>query len=257
MALILIAIALILLWVVSLCKIFYSSSPKAEFFSKGEAVRKRNILLVVAHPDDESMFFSPAILYLTSQGNNVHILCMSTGNADGKGDIRKEELYQACASLKVGPEQVKILDHPDLQDGFNHIWSQSLLAEIVKKEIASQGIDLLITFDCYGVSGHQNHRDVHHGIQTLLRETPQRSIEAWELVSVGMLRKYSGPVDIWLSLLRTSCYPRQQMCCLINGHPRKSFLAMAQHQSQWIWFRKLFVSFSSYTYVNVLQTIDV
>lgn len=87
MALILIAIALILLWVVSLCKIFYSSAPKAAFFSEGEwwvnvfciyctfvlsnvlliklcaqsfhigeAVRKRNILLVVAHPDDESMW---------------------------------------------------------------------------------------------------------------------------------------------------------------------------------------------------------
>ncbi|KAI3903202.1 hypothetical protein MKW98_031856 [Papaver atlanticum] len=224
MALILIAVALIILWVVLLCKIFYSSSTKAAFFSEGEAVRKRNILLVVAHPDDETIFFSPTILYLTSQGNNVHILCMSTGNADGKGDTRKEELYLACASLQVGPEQVMILDHPDLQDGFNHSWSQSLLAEIVKKEIANRAIDLLITFDCYGVSGHQNHRDV----------------------SVSMLRKYSGPVDIWWSLLSTICYPRQQMCSLINGNPRKSFFAMAQHQSQWIWFRKMFMSFSSY-----------
>ncbi|OVA19558.1 N-acetylglucosaminyl phosphatidylinositol deacetylase [Macleaya cordata] len=96
-----IAATLILLWVVSLCKILYASTPKVAFLSEGEAVRKRTVLLVVAHPDDESMFFSPTILYLTSAGHNVHILCLSTGNADGKGDTRREELYQACAALKM------------------------------------------------------------------------------------------------------------------------------------------------------------
>ncbi|RZC48583.1 hypothetical protein C5167_017009 [Papaver somniferum] len=162
----------------------------------------------------------------------MHDVQFWEGNADGKGDTRKEELYQACASLKVGPEQVKILDHPDLQDGFNHIWSQSLLAEIVKKEIASRAIDLLITFDCYGVSGHQNHRDVHHGIQTFLHETPQRSIEAWELWTGG-----------YLVVLTT-----YQLL------PKATNVLLDKWAST---FRKLFVSFSSYTYVNVLKKINV
>uniref|UniRef100_A0A2P2LF11 N-acetylglucosaminylphosphatidylinositol deacetylase n=1 Tax=Rhizophora mucronata TaxID=61149 RepID=A0A2P2LF11_RHIMU len=47
------------------------------------------------------MFFSPTINYLISRRINLHILCLSTGNADGVGNIRKAELYQACAVLKV------------------------------------------------------------------------------------------------------------------------------------------------------------
>ena len=56
--------------------------------------KSRNVLLVTAHPDDESyvplkftlphvilrMFFVPTIQNLIEQGDNVFILCLSTGN---------------------------------------------------------------------------------------------------------------------------------------------------------------------------------
>ncbi|CAL5394397.1 unnamed protein product [Camellia sinensis] len=112
------------------------------------------------------MFFTPTINYLTSRGHNLHIVCISTGNADGMGNIRKEELYQASAVLKVPLQQVKILDHPGLQDGFGKVWRCDLLARIIEEEILSHAIDLIITFDNYGVSGHCNHRDVNQGIRT-------------------------------------------------------------------------------------------
>ncbi|GMP54330.1 hypothetical protein CsSME_00019534 [Camellia sinensis var. sinensis] len=86
-------------------------------------------------------------------------------NADGMGNIRKEELYQASAVLKVPLQQVKILDHPDLQDGFGKVWRCDLLARIIEEEILSHAIDLIITFDNYGVSGHCNHRGVNQGIR--------------------------------------------------------------------------------------------
>uniref|UniRef100_A0A5B7CCP9 N-acetylglucosaminylphosphatidylinositol deacetylase n=1 Tax=Davidia involucrata TaxID=16924 RepID=A0A5B7CCP9_DAVIN len=254
-----IIVPVIVLWVASLCKILYASSSlsKATFLNKGEVLHKKNVLLVVAHPDDESMFFAPTITYLISRGHNLHILCMSTGNADGMGNIRKEELYQASAILKVPLQQVKILDHSDLQDGFGKVWDCNLLARIIEEETLNHSIDVIITFDNYGVSGHCNHRDVNHGIRKLLSVTSQRNIEAWELVSTNILRKYSGPVDIWLSIISAMIYPNGQMHCLLNEHPCKSHTAMAQHMSQWVWFRKLFVSFSSYTYVNTLRKIKI
>lgn len=257
MAWFLAVILLVLLWVCSLCFILYASSAPsmATFLSNG--VGRRNVLLVIAHPDDESMFFSPTILYLASRGHNLHILCMSTGNADGKGSIREQELYQACAIMKIPLQQVKILDHHDLQDGFGNIWSHHLLAKIIEEEIQIWDIDLIVTFDNHGISGHQNHRDVHHGIRSVLFKNSQRSIETYELVSTSIARKYTGPVDIWLSIFCSLCYPRGQMYCLLNGYPQKSFLAMAQHRSQWVWFRKVFVFFSSYTYVNMLKKINI
>lgn len=108
---------MLVLWFASLCKVFHESlsASKAAFLNEGAGSRKRNVLLVIAHPDDESMFFAPVINYLISGRHNLHILCMSTGNADGMGSIRKEELYLASAVLKIPAQQVKVLDHPDLQ----------------------------------------------------------------------------------------------------------------------------------------------
>ncbi|XP_031131364.1 probable N-acetylglucosaminyl-phosphatidylinositol de-N-acetylase isoform X2 [Ipomoea triloba] len=159
----LIVVSLTVIWVASLCKVLHESlsGSKATFLDDGRGSLKRNVLLVIAHPDDESMFFAPTINYLTSKGHNVHILCMSTGNADGMGDTRKQELYLAAATLKVSPQQVNILDHPDLQDGFGKIWNSDLLAGIVKEEVDGHSIDVVISFDNYGVSGHCNHCDVH------------------------------------------------------------------------------------------------
>ncbi|XP_051117309.1 probable N-acetylglucosaminyl-phosphatidylinositol de-N-acetylase [Andrographis paniculata] len=149
-----------------------SLASKGAFLNDGGG--KKNVLLVIAHPDDESMFFAPDIGYLISQGHNLHVLCISTGNANGLGDTRKEELYLASAVLKISTQQAKVLDHPGLQ---------------------------IINFDDFGVSGHCNHRDVHRGVRELLHKVSDRHLEAWALASNKILRKYIGPVDIWLSIL--------------------------------------------------------
>ncbi|CAI9776333.1 unnamed protein product [Fraxinus pennsylvanica] len=238
MAWLIIIISLIVLWVASLCKIFRGSfhDAKAAFLNDGSVFGRRNVLLVIAHPDDESMLFTPAINYLTSRGHNLYILCLSTGDADGKGSIRNEELFLASAIIKIPHQQVKILDHPNLQDGFGKVWDWNLIAEFVEDEIRAHAIDLIITFDDYGVSGHCNHRDVHRGVQKLLHDFSERPPKAWELVSTSIFRK--------------------QLQCLLNEDPSKTYAAMAQNRSQWIWFRKLFVWFSSYTYVNTLKRIQ-
>ncbi|XP_047067253.1 probable N-acetylglucosaminyl-phosphatidylinositol de-N-acetylase [Lolium rigidum] len=250
----------VLLWAVSLGRILSSSAPYSLPPSprfppplRGDR-RTRNVLLVLAHPDDESMFFTPSILFLKSKGHSIHILCMSLGNADGLGNIRTEELYKACAALKIPAEQVEVLDHQKLQDGFQEKWDHRLLAELTMEQIRLWDIDMIVTFDSCGVSGHPNHCDVHHGISKLLHENQQGNIEAWELVSLNMFRKYSGPVDIWLSSLISSS-SKQPICCLVNCSPSRTFEAMAAHRSQWVWFRRLFVRFSSYTYMNMLRKI--
>ena len=44
-------------------------------------LRNKRILLLIAHPDDEAMFFAPTLLALTRPecGNHVKILCLSSG----------------------------------------------------------------------------------------------------------------------------------------------------------------------------------
>ncbi|KAF8733058.1 hypothetical protein HU200_015419 [Digitaria exilis] len=226
----------VLLWAISLGRILSFTSPSCLPPSPGFLAplrgdrRSRNVLLVVAHPDDESMFFAPTILFLKSKGHNIHILCMSQGNADGLGITRKEELYHACDTLKIPREQVEVLDHPKLQDGFHEKWDHGLLAELTMEHVQLWAIDTIMTFDSYGVSGHPNHQDVHHGIRKLLQLNGQGNIEAWQLASLNILRKYIGPVDIWLSSLISSS-SKQAIYTLVNNSPSKSYEAMAAHRS--------------------------
>ncbi|KAL6579195.1 hypothetical protein OROMI_009411 [Orobanche minor] len=266
--------SVVVLLFVSLCKVLHGSvsTMKASFSFVDGSSRRRNVMLVIAHPDDE--FFAPVIRHLISMGHNMHILCISTGfgstqtswnfkilvatvgNADGMGNIRKEELYMASTILKIPTQQVNILDHPDLQDGFGKAWDWNILARIIDNETRAYSIDLIITFDDYGVSGHCNHRDLHQGVRKLLYDESGRNLEAWELVSTNLIRKYVGPVDIWFSILLARCQGNGRSHCFVSFDPRTSYAAMAQHYSQWVWFRKLFVAFSSYTYVNMLKKIN-
>ena len=72
---------------------------------------RRNILYVIAHPDDEAMFFAPSIVSLRAT-NNLHLLCLSTGNADGLGRTREKEL-QASAKW-LGFQSATVIDDPEL-----------------------------------------------------------------------------------------------------------------------------------------------
>ena len=53
------------------------------------------LILVIAHPDDEAMFFYPTI----SRAKRLHIICLSNGGYDGLGEQREEELQRAARRL--------------------------------------------------------------------------------------------------------------------------------------------------------------
>lgn len=49
--------------------------------SRFPKLNNKRICLLIAHPDDEAMFFAPTLLALTdpTSGNHVKILCLSSG----------------------------------------------------------------------------------------------------------------------------------------------------------------------------------
>lgn len=53
------------------------------------AFAEARALLVTAHPDDECMFFAPAVLTLTQSNAAVYLLCLSSGTS------------QKCSSFKT------------------------------------------------------------------------------------------------------------------------------------------------------------
>ena len=65
-----------------------------------------DILIVVAHPDDESLWFGEGIHQLVARGKNIIVLCLSGGS----NPIRSAEFKKACLRLKV---KGKMLNNPD------------------------------------------------------------------------------------------------------------------------------------------------
>ena len=62
----------------------------------------RNILFTIAHPDDESLFFTPSVTSVLQRSEvkgRGHLLVMSSGNNYGLGQIRREELKGSCDAL--------------------------------------------------------------------------------------------------------------------------------------------------------------
>lgn len=100
------------------------------------------VMLVIAHPDDEVMFFSPILERLASKRVDVRILCFSTGNADGLGDIRVDELQKCAKLFGIDSQNLDIVDHPQLQDGMDSTWSPELISSIVLGKVAQHKVDL-------------------------------------------------------------------------------------------------------------------
>lgn len=77
-------------------------------------IRDKSICFLIAHPDDEAMFFAPTVLALTcpDKNNRVTILCLSDGDAEGLGAIRKKELVKSGLILGLRRDDIMITDNP-------------------------------------------------------------------------------------------------------------------------------------------------
>ncbi|KAE8380068.1 putative deacetylase LmbE-like domain-containing protein [Aspergillus bertholletiae] len=156
----------------------------------------KNILLVTAHPDDETLFFSPSILYRRDDATVTRaLLALSSGNYDGIGDVRHNELQRSCAELGIKAERCVNLDHYELQDNPQKWWREDLIEELVGEYVEKWKIDLIITFDNGGISGHVNHRAVSAGVSKYISKNPQ-SPPAYALQTKFLLRKYAGLADL-------------------------------------------------------------
>lgn len=82
--------------------------------------KAHRVLLITAHPDDECMFFGPVIQKLSKMKDiQLYLMCFSigmyfrfysiiislsahvSGDFEGKGSLRKCELYESCKILGI------------------------------------------------------------------------------------------------------------------------------------------------------------
>ncbi|KAJ1723565.1 hypothetical protein LPJ53_002088 [Coemansia erecta] len=257
-------IAIPLLIVSALSYIFICWRPSTvarEIFPEAKQSKKqKHVLFVTAHPDDECMFFSPTLAALSRRPDvTVSLLCLSKGDFDGKGEARKRELLKASVHFGLTPDSVIIVDDPHLPDDPKKAWNIALVAKTVEAVAAAGDVDAIFTFDHVGVSGHQNHIAAYMGVKHMAL-TAQRfkvqPLNVYALESIGFARKYCSILDTIFALGSFLVSRESQMYVADMQAYSTGVQAMMMHESQLVWFRKLYLAFSRYMFINTYSKIN-
>ncbi len=139
--------------------------------------------------------------------------------------------------------------------------------ESKSKDAPTATIDVIITFDKGGVSGHPNHISLYHGarhfISSLITNRPgwASPVDLYTLSSVNVLRKYASILDVLTSMISMvfgkKVAGEHPTPLVFLSHPvevRTAQTAMTHaHVSQMRWFRWGWIGLSRYMVVNDLH----
>ncbi|KIJ05126.1 hypothetical protein PAXINDRAFT_93861, partial [Paxillus involutus ATCC 200175] len=231
------------------------------------------ILLLTAHPDDECFFFAPTILALGEDPTRpeIYSLTLSVGDAEGLGETRKEELSRSLDVMGIDHDKRWVIDHPMLQDNMTLQWDASVIAVVIAPYVVKNNITTILTFDTQGISSHPNHYSLPFGawyLVDMLRSTaPETVPRVFSLVTVPTLPKYTGALSSLLIRLNGALEWALAHFTQVDTNRRVVFTsgfseyftairAIQQHKSQLIWFRHLYMAFSSYMWVNEWVEIE-
>ncbi len=191
----------------------------------------RRLLVVYAHPDDESFGNAGTILRYSSSGVAVHYACATRGEVGqvapeflaGYADIGAlRTVEQMCAAETLGLAAVHFLGHRDSgMTGSPDNEHPDALIQQPPARVAGQVVAIIravrpqvvVTFGPYGGYGHPDHIACHRaataafeaaGNHTLYREHFMHGLEPWQpqrLYYATFSRRFLAGVIILLRLL--------------------------------------------------------
>lgn len=129
----------------------------------------RKLLVVTAHPDDESFAFGGTIARCADRGGEVTLLCLTRGELGWAGGaprpsfipelarIRTGELQQAATILGIAT--TKLLEFPDSR---LHEVAPRALVDVIKDAVETCRPDVVLTFGEDGLYWHKDHAIVFY-----------------------------------------------------------------------------------------------
>ena len=209
-----------------------------------------SVLLIIAHPDDEIMFWTPTIKSLIANNIPMKILCLSNGNYDGLGELREKEFDNVSRALNFPDNQ--ILNIPELQDNIKQKWEPKIVSEQIEEFLKyNQDIKIILTFDENGVTKHPNHISCYNGLQYYLKkhlnECKNKGIKIYTLISFNFFLQYTFFAPFLTALFKTYSF--------FSMHFFTSYKWMRLYETQFNLLRKAHVILSGYSYFNSYNKI--
>ena len=174
------------------------------------------VLVVVAHPDDESFGLGAVISAFAADDVVVDVLCLTRGEASTlhgvEGDlatIREHELRAAADALGA-----RGVDLRALPDGGLARLDHAISDREVERAVAATRPDGILTFDTTGISGHPDHVAAtdaavrvaaRHGLGVLAWTLPEEICRRLDDDGhSGFLGRPMSEVDLILTVDRTA-----------------------------------------------------
>lgn len=124
---------------------------------------ERTLLVVLAHPDDESFAIGGTLAKYAAEGVRVVLICATRGEAGILGmpaqaaaQVRERELRRAAATLGVA--QVRFLGYPD---GALALAEEEAVVSALVEAMHDLWPQVVVTFGPDGISGHPDHVAIH------------------------------------------------------------------------------------------------
>ena len=128
--------------------------------SDTDAIDRRSVLAVFAHPDDEAISCGGLLAWCSHLGTKVSLLCLTRGEhgrgGTDLGRTRSNELQSAARTL--GISSLLLMNH---EDGMLPWLSRPSLESDIETHINRTNPDVVITFDKDGIYGHPDHIAVY------------------------------------------------------------------------------------------------
>lgn len=129
---------------------------------------KQKAIIIVAHPDDEALFFSSILDHRTLE---KHVICITDGNADGRGAERDHE-FKKCMEFF----NVESFEKFNLPDRYDEGLDQSFLEEKLKQSFENylEKDSLIFTHGPFGDYGHPHHITTSFVVHKILKSTENK-----------------------------------------------------------------------------------
>ena len=116
-------------------------------------------LIVTAHPDDETIFFTGPMF--SRPRSSQYVLCVTDGNADENGTERLQHFKQALSKLGVSGHCLGLPDH----------YEKRLNIQQIHDELEKwPQVNEVFTHNIQGEYGHPHHQDVSFAVHSFFNE---------------------------------------------------------------------------------------